>query len=72
MTEPATIHPRDPRGQEFGYRRLAVLLADHHELAPPELVRHITRAVIESCSGEISDDATVVCLDRHPNQPQAR
>ena len=56
-------------GQEFGYRRLAALLADHHELAPPELVRHITRSVTESCNGEISDDATVVCLDWHPKQP---
>jgi serine phosphatase RsbU (regulator of sigma subunit) len=58
-------------GREFGYRRLAALLADHQELAPPELVRHITRAVTESCNGEISDDATVVCLDWHPQQRQA-
>ncbi|GAA5114891.1 PP2C family protein-serine/threonine phosphatase [Pseudonocardia adelaidensis] len=55
---------------EFGYRRLAALLADHRTLAPPELVRHITRAVTESCNGDLSDDATVVCLDWHP--PQAR
>jgi hypothetical protein len=48
------------------------LLADHHEPPPPELVRHITRAVTESCNGEISDDATVVCLDWHPKQLQAQ
>jgi Stage II sporulation protein E (SpoIIE) len=51
---------------EFGYRRLAALLADHRYLPPAELVRHITRAVTESCHGELSDDATVVCLDWHP------
>jgi len=59
------------RGEpEFGYRRLTALLADNQELAPPELVRHITRAVTEWCNGEISDDATVVCLDWHPQQHQ--
>jgi hypothetical protein len=62
-------HRRGER--EFGYVRLAALLADHQELAPPELVRHITGAVTESCNGEISDDATVVCLDWHPQQTQA-
>ena len=62
-------HQRGER--EFGYRRLAALLADNQELAPPELVRYITRAVTESCNGEISDDATVVCLDWHPQQPRA-
>jgi serine phosphatase RsbU (regulator of sigma subunit) len=56
---------------EFGYRQLAALLADHRELAPPELARYITRAVTESCNGELSDDATVVCLDWHPQQTQA-
>jgi Stage II sporulation protein E (SpoIIE) len=63
-------HQRGER--EFGYRRLAALLADHRELAPPELVRYITRAVTESCNGELSDDATVVCLDWHPQQPPDR
>ena len=51
--------------------RLAALLAEHQELAPPELVRHITRAVTESCNGELNDDATVVCLDWHPQQTRA-
>ncbi len=62
-------HQRGKR--EFGYRRLAAMLADHQELAPPELVRQITRAVTEWCDGELSDDATVVCLDWHPEQTQA-
>jgi serine phosphatase RsbU (regulator of sigma subunit) len=60
-------HQRGER--QFGYRRLAALLADHRELAPPELVRCITQAVTESCNGKLSDDATVVCLDWHPPQP---
>jgi len=54
--------------QEFGYRRLAAMLAEQSDLKPPELVRHLTRAVTESCNGELSDDATVVCLDWHPSQ----
>ncbi|HEX2298404.1 MAG TPA: GAF domain-containing SpoIIE family protein phosphatase [Pseudonocardiaceae bacterium] len=60
-------HQRGER--QFGYRRLAALLAEHHNLGPPELVRCITRAVSESCHGELSDDATVVCLDWHPLRP---
>jgi hypothetical protein len=59
-------HQRGER--EFGYRRLAALLAEHHDLEPPELVRTITRAVSEACHGELNDDATVVCLDWHPPQ----
>jgi hypothetical protein len=57
-------HRRGER--EFGYRRLTSLLAEHDELTPPELVRHLTRAVNESCNGQLSDDATAVCLDWHP------
>jgi serine phosphatase RsbU (regulator of sigma subunit) len=60
-------HRRGER--QFGYQRLAALLADHRDLAPPELVRTVTRVVTESCNGELSDDATVVCLDWHPPQP---
>jgi hypothetical protein len=55
-----------PGQREFGYRRLASLLAEHDELKPTELVRHLTRAVNESCNGQLSDDATAVCLDWHP------
>jgi stage II sporulation SpoE-like protein len=58
------------RGEpEFGYRRLAGVLAEQTGLKPPELVRHLTRAVNESCHGELSDDATAVCLDWHPPRP---
>ncbi len=60
-------HRRGER--EFGYRRLAALLAEHRDLEPPELVRHITRTVSESCAGVLNDDATVVCLDWHPAPP---
>jgi serine phosphatase RsbU (regulator of sigma subunit) len=57
-------HQRGKR--QFGYRRLAALLTEHRNLPPPELVRQITRTVSESCHGELSDDATAVCLDWHP------
>ena len=59
-------HRRGER--EFGYRRVAAMLAEQSDLKPPELVRHLTRAVNESCNGELSDDATAVCLDWHPSQ----
>src|SRR3954468_24826559 len=58
------------RGEpEFGYRRLAAMLAEQSDLKPPEFVRRLTRAVNESCNGELSDDATAVCLDWHPSPP---
>jgi serine phosphatase RsbU (regulator of sigma subunit) len=57
------------RGEpEFGYRRLAAMLGEQSDIKPSELVRHLTRAVTESCNGELSDDATAVCLDWHPPQ----
>jgi serine phosphatase RsbU (regulator of sigma subunit) len=61
-------HRRGER--EFGYRRLTALLVEHRDLEPPELVRHITRVVSESCTGQLSDDATLVCLDWHPASPR--
>ena len=63
-------HRRGER--EFGYRRVAAMLAEQSDLQPPELVRHLTRAVNESCNGELSDDATAVCLDWHPPHHPAR
>jgi serine phosphatase RsbU (regulator of sigma subunit) len=82
---PIQLHPSDRlllftdgiteahrRGErDFGYRRLAAMLADQSHLRPPELVRHLTRAVNESCNGVLSDDATAVCLDWHPPQAPA-
>lgn len=63
-------HRRGER--QFGYQQLGTLLADNRELAPPELVRAVTRAVAEWCDGELGDDATMVCLDWHPPQPPRR
>ena len=48
---------------------LSAMLAGRSHLKPPELVRHLTRAVSESCNGVLSDDATAVCPDWH--RPQA-
>jgi len=61
-------HQRGER--QFGDQQLATLFADRQELGPPELVRFVTRTVTEWCDGELSDDATIVCLDWH--QPLAR
>ena len=55
------------RGEpEFGYRRVAAMLGEQSDITPSELVRQLTRAVNESCNGQLSDDATAVCLDWHP------
>jgi serine phosphatase RsbU (regulator of sigma subunit) len=62
-------HQRGER--EFGYRRLGAMLAEHRDLTPPEFVRHVTRAVTESCNGELNDDATAVCLDWHSSSVAA-
>jgi serine phosphatase RsbU (regulator of sigma subunit) len=64
-------HRRGER-DDFGYCRLAAVLAAQSHLKPPELVRHLTRAVSESCNGVLSDDATAVCLDWHPPQAPVR
>jgi hypothetical protein len=42
------------------------MLGEQSDITPSELVRQLTRAVNESCNGQLSDDATAVCLDWHP------
>lgn len=53
-------------GEEFGWERLAGLLAETAALDPPEVVRLITRAVATHRAAELKDDATVLCVDRVP------
>lgn len=51
-----------PGGEEFGVERLADLAGQHasNELEPEELVRRLTRAVLEHQDDRLSDDATLV------------
>jgi len=42
------------------------------DLHPREAVQHMTRTIVEACGGELSDDATVLCFDRHGGPPRDR
>jgi hypothetical protein len=48
---------------------LPPLLRDTRNLHPREAVRVMTGAVMTACHGKPADDATVLCLDWHDNQP---
>ena len=39
---------------------------------PREAVQELTRAVVETCGGELRDDATVLCVDWHGGPARAR
>jgi serine phosphatase RsbU (regulator of sigma subunit) len=52
-------------GSPFGVGRVAELLAARAHHSPTEFVRQLTAAVLEFRNGELSDDATAVCLDWH-------
>jgi serine phosphatase RsbU (regulator of sigma subunit) len=39
---------------------------------PREAVQHLVQAVLESTGGELTDDATVMCLDWHGGHPRER
>ncbi|HEY2762529.1 MAG TPA: GAF domain-containing SpoIIE family protein phosphatase [Pseudonocardiaceae bacterium] len=53
-------------GPSFGDPRLTDILTTHPHLPPAEFVRHLTRAVVDFRDGELTDDATAVCLDWRP------
>jgi serine phosphatase RsbU (regulator of sigma subunit) len=52
-------------GSAFGVDRVAELLTAQAHHSPTEFVRQLTAAVLEFRNGELSDDATAVCLDWH-------
>lgn len=56
-----------PDGDEFGGDRLAEMIAETRTQAPTEVVRRITRAVLDHMDAPLRDDATVVCLDWRPH-----
>ena len=52
-----------PDGDDFGRRRLARLLLDARDSAPVEVVRLVTKAVMEHRGTDLRDDATILCVD---------
>jgi serine phosphatase RsbU (regulator of sigma subunit) len=54
---------RPPDGDDFGRRRLGRLLLEGRDHPPVEVVRRVTKAVMEHRGTELRDDATILCLD---------
>jgi serine phosphatase RsbU (regulator of sigma subunit) len=52
-----------PGGDELGRPRLGRLLLDARRHAPVEVVRLVTKAVMEHRGTELRDDATILCVD---------
>ncbi len=57
-----------PDGTEFGPGRLVELLAATTEQIPTEVVRRVTKAVLDHRQLPLRDDATVVCIDWRARQ----
>ena len=51
---------------------VAAILADGSELHPREAVQQLIRSVLKGAGGELSDDATALCLDWHGGPPRDR
>jgi serine phosphatase RsbU (regulator of sigma subunit) len=51
---------------------LRAALRSTADLHPREAVQDLIQAVVESCSGELNDDATALCLDWHGGPPRLR
>ncbi len=54
---------RSSDGDEFGRRRLGQLLLETRDHPPVEVVRLVTKAVMEHRGTELRDDATILCFD---------
>ena len=52
-----------PGGDDFGRQRVSRILLDNRDLAPVEVVRLVTKAVMEHRGTELRDDATILCVD---------
>jgi serine phosphatase RsbU (regulator of sigma subunit) len=51
---------------------IEVLVAQGAQLHPREAVQHLIKAVLKGASGQLKDDATVMCLDWHGGPPRLR
>lgn len=52
--------------EDFGDERTAALLVEKADLTPAEFVRELIRSITTFREGDLTDDATTVCLDWHP------
>ena len=66
LVSDGVIEATAPDGEEFGDERLVELVGDTRNQLPVEVVRRITRAVLDHRQVPLRDDATVVCLDWRP------
>ena len=51
---------------------IEALVAEGADMHPREAVQHFIRAVLKGTSGQLKDDATVMCLDWHGGPPRPR
>ena len=51
---------------------IAALVAAGAQMHPREAVQHLIRAVLKGTTGQLRDDATVMCLDWHGGPPRPR
>ena len=51
---------------------IAALIAQGADLHPREAVQHLIHTVVDAASGELQDDATVLCLDWKGGPPRPR
>ena len=58
--------------RSLGTADLRETLADTRELHPRELVRALADSALEATGHQLSDDATILCLDWHGNHDQER
>jgi len=55
----------NPRGEEFGLKRLEAVIREWHELTAKEIIARLRFAVEDFCQGtEQKDDLTAVILKR--------
>ncbi|WP_372462703.1 PP2C family protein-serine/threonine phosphatase [Streptomyces solaniscabiei] len=58
---------RDRHEREFGLQRFTDFIIRHHAdgLPVPETLRRLMQAILDHHDGQLSDDATVLCLEWH-------
>ena len=58
---------RDPDGEQYGVERLCDRVSAHLSsgLAAQEIMRRISRSVLEHCGGRLDDDATMLLVQWH-------
>lgn len=63
LVSDGVLEARPDDGEPYGIDRLVDLMKSAAPVPASEVVRLVTRAVVEHRAGDLRDDATVVCLD---------